>query len=236
LATPWWMYPADSPGGGYQEITDPFGNYLKPDTNIAVPSGTPITALLPGKVTDVSSRGPGDGGLSVTVDVGNAINSIARYVSYNFLGSTNVTVGQSIASGQQIGTAGSSTGVDFALALGVSPSWGTQCPQCSSKQPLLDPRQLLNAAKSGTLGSLATITGNPNITVSTGGGNTSPTACDPWDIPCILSQLVTSDLFQRGGIIFIGLLLVLIGLVVVLVGEGAKHPEAAGNIAKVAAL
>ena len=44
MSTPWYNYNLDSPGGGYQEMIDPMGNYLKPDTNIAVPAGTPITS------------------------------------------------------------------------------------------------------------------------------------------------------------------------------------------------
>jgi Lysozyme like domain len=62
----------------------------------------------------------------------------------------------------------------------------------------------------------------PTITLSSSDSNTSTTSCAPWDIPCILSQLVSSDIFQRGSIMFVGLILVLIGLVVVIVGEGAK--------------
>jgi hypothetical protein len=216
----WWQYPADSPGGGYQEITDPFGNYLKPDTNIAVPAGTPITALLPGTVTDVSSRGTGDGGLSVTVKLDNAINSMAQYVSYNFLGGANVQVGQHLSSGQQLGVAGSPLGVDFALGLGVSPSWGAQCPQCSSKQPLLDPRQLLNAALAGKLGDLTSFLNSGNNTNPNSSGN--QTDCGNfWDtnfLPCSIDNWITSwlssDQAHQIMLVVFALIVMIIGIVI----------------------
>lgn len=200
-------------------------DYLKPDTNIAIPAGVPITALLPGTVTDVSNRGAGDGGLSVTMKMDNPLNNLAQYISYNFLGNANVNVGQHLNPGDQVGVAGSPTGIDFALGLGPSPSWGSGSFPQGSGNPLTDPRQLLKSVISGTP------LPQGNTLSSTTGGSTSSTQCAPWDIPCIISQTVTSDFFQRGSILFIGIVLALIGIIVLTVGNGAKiieeHPEVA---------
>lgn len=226
MSQPWYMYPWDSPGGGYGEICDPQSgytngkcNYLKPDTNIAVPSGTPITALTSGVVTNIQDK-PYAGGLSVTVKMDQALNSLAQYVNYNFLGGTSVNVGQRVSVGQQIGTAGSPYGIDFALALSSGPVWGGSGFQYNAQgNPLLDPRQLLNAAKGGTLPTSSVQSG------VTGGASTSsqsPSQCAPWDIPCLLSEAVHSDYTQRGGIIFVGVLLALIGVVVLFIGHGAQ--------------
>jgi hypothetical protein len=143
------MYPMDKPGGGYQEINDPVGpTYLKPDTNIAVPRGTPITSWDSGVITSVIDRGRNLAGLSVTMKLDHPINGMAQYASFNYLGSSSVNVGQTVNKGQEIGIAGSPYGINFALGLGVSPVWGAQCPQCHTKEPLLDPRLILNQLRS----------------------------------------------------------------------------------------
>ncbi len=105
-----------------KEPLDP--NYRKPDTNIAVPTGVPITALLPGTVTDVSERGRTRGGLSVTVLLKPPWNEVATHISYNYLGSTSVATGQHVQSGQTVGIAGSSWPTWTAVALGSDDVWG----------------------------------------------------------------------------------------------------------------
>lgn len=152
----WYTYPPDSPGGGYGEMVDPVCtngscNYLKPDTNMRIPSGVPITAWDSGVITDVSSRGSGDGGLSVTMLLAHPINSKARYVSFNFLGSATVHIGQPVSPGTQIGIAGSPLGINFALGLSAGPSWpGPGFPQ-GRGDPAYDPRIVLKALNNGTL-------------------------------------------------------------------------------------
>src|SRR6266571_2590944 len=154
MAQPWYTYRSDTPGSGAYGGIEPQcpGCYDKPDTNIAVPAGTPITALLPGVITDVENLGTNAGGLSVTERLTNAINSAAQYMSFNFLGGTSVTKGQQIAAGQQVGTAGSPTGVNFALGLGSDPVWGGS--SFSQHQgvgdPLTNPQtQVLDKLKGG---------------------------------------------------------------------------------------
>ena len=122
--TAWWTYPSDSKGGSYGQITDPLGSYLKPDVNIAVPAGTPITTLVSGVVTDVSDHGANGGGLSVVVAMDMPLNTLATHVAYNYLGSATVRVGQRVNLGQQIGVAGSKYGIMTAVGLTPDNVWG----------------------------------------------------------------------------------------------------------------
>lgn len=141
----WYQYPSDSPSGTYGKITDPLGNYLKPDVNFAVPSGVPITTLASGVVTDVSDHGKCCGGLSVVVAMDNPLNRYATHVAYNFLGSASVRVGQRVALGQQVGVAGSPYGIDMALALTSDNVWGDGTFYLNAQgNPLLDPHLLLS--------------------------------------------------------------------------------------------
>lgn len=241
MATPWYLYPQDTPGGGYGEMIDPvcagglYCHYLKPDTNIAVPSGVPITSLFSGTVTDVSNRGASDAGLSVTVRLDNAINSLAQYISYNYLGSASVVKGQHISSGEQVGVAGSPTGINFAVALGSDPVWGSGpgFQQNAVGNPLLDPRPILKEAANGTLATSIGFNhiGNASPLSSTsGGGTTSSSQCAPWDVPCIvqegLSTLVHSDFFTQSIIVTVAIILILIGVIVLAFGHGAPNPSA----------
>jgi hypothetical protein len=155
MANPWYSYPQDSPGGGYGETPEPLDpRYHKPDTNIQVPAGTPITALLSGTVTDVSDRGRTAGGLSVTVLLDQPWNDVATHISYNYLGSTSVAAGQHVQSGQTVGIAGSPTGIFTAVALGSDNVWGSGPGFALNAvgDPRLDPRPVLAAANKGALG------------------------------------------------------------------------------------
>src|SRR6266702_707242 len=77
--------------------------------------------------------------------------NIARYASFNYLGSSGVHVGQSIQPGQQIGTAGSPTGINFGLGLGADPSWGGRnFSQYQGRgDSKTDPRIVLSSLASG---------------------------------------------------------------------------------------
>lgn len=140
----WWMYPIDSKGSSYGQIIDPLGNYLKPDVNVAVPAGVPITSLTNGVVTDVSDHGIGGGGLSVVVQMIPPLNTLATHVAYNYLGSAAVRVGQQIAMGQQIGVAGSKYGILLAVGLTPDNVWGGPSFYLNAQgNKMLDPHQLL---------------------------------------------------------------------------------------------
>jgi len=225
MASPWYTYPLDSPGGGYQEMIDPMGNYLKPDTNIAVPSGTPITTWDSGTITSVVDRGRALAGLSVTEKLDHPPNNEAQYASFNYLGSSSVSVGDRVSSGQQIGVAGSPYGVNFALGLGITPIWGAQCPQCSNPQPNLDPRLILYPLRGGK--------GVPSSGVSTG----NPTLdALPFGLGGAIGYLEQSftNLAEEVGIFLLALLLIILG-VILLAGKQIKEATfKAGEIAALA--
>lgn len=222
MASPWYLYPLDSPGGGYQEMIDPMGNYLKPDTNIAVPSGTPITTWDSGTITSVTDRGRALAGLSVTEKLDHPPNNQAQYASFNYLGASSVNVGDRVSSGQQIGVAGSPYGVNFALALGVSPVWGSQCPQCSNINTSLDPRIVLNALRAGK-------------GVPTDGSSSGALSSLPFGIGGAVTYLEQSftNFAEEVGIFLLALMLIILG-VILLAGKQIK--EATIKAGEVAAL
>lgn len=140
----WYQYPSDSPGGSYGQITDPLGPYKKPDVNIAVPAGTPITSLTFGIVTDVSDHGKNGGGLSVVILMQPPLNKLATHAAYNYLGSATVRVGQHVSPGDQIGVAGSKYGINFAIGLTSDNTWGGPTFNLNaSGNSQLDPHLLL---------------------------------------------------------------------------------------------
>lgn len=153
----WYDYPLDAPGTSYGQVQDPVCQgqpncYLKPDVNVAVPGGTPITALLSGIVTSVQDQGSGSGGLSVVIKSDQPINTLATHTAYNYLGSSSVQVGQHINNGQQLGIAGSPYNINFALALTTDDIWGNGGFHYNATgNSQLDPHLLLNAVSSGTL-------------------------------------------------------------------------------------
>jgi hypothetical protein len=200
MAQPWYSYPLDSPGGGYQEMIDPMGNYLKPDTNIAVPAGTPITTWNSGTITSIVDRGRTLAGLSVTEKLDNPPNNEAQYASFNYLGNANVYVGQRVNAGQQIGTAGSPYGVNFALGLGPTPTWGTQCPQCHNIDPNLDPRIVLNALRTGK--------GIPSSNGGGGGGG------DMFGLGSAVTSLEQSftNMAEEIGVFILALVIIVLGI------------------------
>lgn len=167
---PWYTYPSDAPGGGYGQIGEPLNpSYLKPDTNIAIPAGVPITSWDGGVITDVSNKGFSNGGLSVTMRLNHPINANAQYASFNYLGSPNVHVGQVVYPGTQIGIAGSPTGINFALGLGNTPSWGTGSFPQGTGDPNYNPNQVLISLNKGqtpsgnAVGSLLSAGGAPPL-------------------------------------------------------------------------
>lgn len=153
MAQPWYMYPDDTGTGQYGSYPDPMGNYAKPDDNVCVPSIVPITAIMTGVVTDTSWGKPWSG--SVTVKLDKPPNSFAQYCAYNFLTSINVSVGQRVNIGTLIGYPGQRVCLAFGLT-NASP-WGAGYFGRTA-DPRLDPRPIIQAARSGQFNS-----GTPNF-------------------------------------------------------------------------
>ena len=143
----WYTYPQDQPPGVYGSYPDPMGNYPKPDTNVCVPSGVPITALASGTVTGSQSNClwcP-----SVTIKLDQPLNDIADHMAYNFLGSSTVHTGDTVQKGQIIGYAGNSKGVCTAFALTHDDIYGGSTFSQYVGSSALDPRPVLKAAIAG---------------------------------------------------------------------------------------
>jgi hypothetical protein len=150
VAIAWYNNPIDSIGGSYGQMADPLGSYLKPDVNVGVPTGTPITALASGTVSSVIDLGRNSGGLSVTVALDKPLNALATHISYNYLGSATTRVGDHVVAGQQIAIAGSIYGIDMAVGLTPDSQWGNGSFALNAAgNPQLDPHIILNAVRSG---------------------------------------------------------------------------------------
>ncbi len=101
----WYTYPISGDRyGGYE----PYGNFPKPDLNIAVPSGVPVTSVSPGVVSGVDAPGGGvpSFGHVVTVRLDSPINAVATHVAYLHLANVQVSVGQRVELGTVIGYSG----------------------------------------------------------------------------------------------------------------------------------
>lgn len=123
------------------------------------------------------------------------------------------------------------------IEMGLNANWGGVWGVNHPAPWATDPRPALAALATGAgpdlgLGSL----GATGLTVSTTPQQTSPAQCAPWDIPCILLQLVHTDWFTRGAIVFVGIVLALVGIIVLFIGNGAKVVEKHPNVAKAALL
>lgn len=167
MANPWYTYPHDKPPGVYGSYPDPVGPYPKPDVNVCVPGGVPITALLSGTVTSVAYPSWSPGQPSVTIALDSPVNTLATHSAYNYLGSSSVSVGQHVNAGQEVGIA-KGTGICTAFALTHDAVYGDGTFLQYDGNPLLNPMPVLEAAINGTLASLGSaLTG----TVSSGISN-----------------------------------------------------------------
>lgn len=160
---PWYKFPRIDAYGS----PDPFGGFPKPDSNVQVPDGYPITALLAGTVTGINAP---DGsmpvwGASITIKLDKPLNSLATHTAYIHLAgiAPGVTIGNKIAAGDIIGYSGGSKAagsqkvpLGFALYAGDNYGYGAEWAQ-NLGNPLLNMTSVLNAAVNGTLANLPTI-------------------------------------------------------------------------------
>jgi hypothetical protein len=133
--TAWYTYPRIDNYGA----PDPFGGFPKPDSNILMPEGSPITTPLSGVVTGINAP---DGSLPawgavVTIKLSVPYNSVATHIAFLHLTSiaSGLHVGSAVSAGQQIGVGGSGpnaagtqkAALGFAFyngdAYGYGPSW-----------------------------------------------------------------------------------------------------------------
>lgn len=200
--------------------------------------GTPIYALASGPImaVDLLEQGgsrigsvisqrvnvPGFGVQDIYYQHLNADTSQFKQCSWGNCGGAYASKGQLLGWTSSIGE----TEIGFNSTWGNA--WGTADVHPASWST--KPEQMI-AALMGAGGNTA-FPGNVDLTV--GQTQTSPTQCAPWDVPCLMSELVSSDIFQRANILALGIVLALIAVILLFIGQGAKHPEAAGTAAKAA--
>lgn len=172
---PWYTFPRID---NFGQI-DPEGPYYKPDSNIQIPGGYPVTALLPGTVTAVAWTSWGQ--TVVTVALDSPLNSLATHTFYEHMSSATVRMGQHVSFGDLLGYNNPAGQVPLGFGLysgdvyGSGSAWTTlQNDLKPGGAGLLNPVSLLDAFASGkgvggytgpvTLGASTTVTpptGNP---------------------------------------------------------------------------
>ncbi len=156
MANPWYTYPRIDNYGG----VEPYGGFAKPDSNILVPDGTPITSPALGVVSGLNAP---DGSLPawgavVTIKMITPYNSVATHIAFLHLTTiaSGLHVGSQVSVGTVIGTAGSGpsaagsqkAALGFAFYngdyYGYGPSWAQYLGSAQ-----LNPVPYLESLKSG---------------------------------------------------------------------------------------
>jgi hypothetical protein len=212
MQAPWYSYTYDQNFGTYPDPL-PGANYPKPDTNFyGIPDGTAITALASGTVTGVRRMPWSPLAYSVTVQMDQPFNSVAKYTAYNYVSNPTVSVGQHVNVGDTLAFSGNPYNIGTAFALVDTPIYGTG----SSNEPFsgnyvnpaLNPVPFLQSIlpNGGGGGSLTTVLGENNI--GTNNNNTSGT-----------NSFLGFDFtrFIDAGLLFVvGLTLVIVGAIMLL--------------------
>lgn len=152
----WWTFPRIDNLGG----VEPFGGFPKPDSNIQIPAGYAVEALLPGTISGIDTSSAW--GASVTVKLDRPINSLATHTAYLHLRcDIQVRTGQHVSFGQLLAYNGLSQAcgsqkvpLGFALyagdMYGSGSAWSYMTKSNLNGGPL-DPVPLLNSARSGSM-------------------------------------------------------------------------------------
>ena len=221
----WWQYPFSNDFGG----TEPYGNFPKPDINIQVPAGVPISNITPGVVTAIDTSSAY--GYVVTIKMDRPYNNLATHAAYLHMGTVEVAQGQRVEMYDRLGTAGPPTGgsfqnapLGFAFYPGDKYGYGNEWNQYFqiTSTPQLNPYNFL-----ATFAGIAT---SSSLGAAQQYSQTGSQPCAAWDIPCILKQF---DLARIGKGILGGLLVLagVIGGIMVLL-----HPEAATPLGAIRAV
>ena len=169
----WYTFPRIDNFG----MIDPAGPFWKPDSNIQLPGGYPITALLSGIVTSVQRTSFGQ--TVVTVKLDSPLNGLATHTFYEHMSSATVQPGQRVSAGTLIGYNNPAGQVPLGFGLysgdvyGTGTAWDTLqkdvCPGCANQ---LNPVSLLDSAKGGNT---PTATFNPLDPINSGFAVLQPT-------------------------------------------------------------
>ena len=146
MSQPWYKYPRID---DYASYPDPDGPFPKPDSNILVPDGVPITALASGVVSGINAPDgsqPGFGQV-VTVKLDTPLNPIADHMAYLHLNQISCSQGQQVTFGTPVGVAGpnpQNAGTGFALYHDAYYEFGSTWAQYVGS-PELNPVRFLNS-------------------------------------------------------------------------------------------
>ena len=146
MSQPWYKYPRID---DYASYPDPDGAFPKPDSNILVPDGVPITALASGVVSGINAPDgsqPGFGQV-VTVKLDTPLNPIADHMAYLHLNQISCSQGQRVTFGTPVGVAGpnpQNAGTGFALYHDAYYGFGRTWAQYVGS-PELNPVPFLNS-------------------------------------------------------------------------------------------
>ena len=177
---PWYQFArVDNIG-----VPDPYGGFPKPDSNVQVPAGYPLTALLPGTVTSVQHGLSFGAVVTIKFDSPPATNPKAQYYFYEHMrGDIQVNEGDHVYSSQIIGYNGSEQAegaqkVPVGFGLYAGPIYGGGSAWNTTQAAITttyNPVALLNSAANGTLAGLIDPSTGGNATASTGSstGDTS---------------------------------------------------------------
>lgn len=166
---PWWTYPRIDNFG----TLDPQGPFWKPDSNIQLPGGYPIGAILPGTVTSVQNTTFG-GQVAVTIKLDSPINGLATHTFYEHMSQAAVSAGQHVTFGQLIGYNNPAGAVPLGFGFysgdvyGSGSAWGVlQNDLAPGGQGLLNPVNMLNnAANNKNVQGYTQASGNTNAASS----------------------------------------------------------------------
>jgi Peptidase family M23 len=169
---------------------DPYGGFPKPDSNIQIPAGYPITALLPGTVTAVTHGVSYGAVVTIKFDNPPATNPGAPYMEYEHLRSdVQVKVGQHVYSSQIIAYNGSEQAegaqkVPLGFGLYAGPSYGQGSAWAVTQAAITttyNPVNLLNQAAQGKLaGCIDPETGGVGTEGSGGSGSSASGTSSPF--------------------------------------------------------
>lgn len=154
----WWNY---NRLDNYGHFPDPQGNYKKPDVNVLVPYGYPVTMPMSGIVSGINSP---DGsippyGATVTIKLDQPLNTLATHLAFLHMADITVRLNQRVSIGTVVGHAGDGNhaagsapaSLGVALTHGQYYGFGSDWQYNANADPNLNPAPFIDSLKTGGL-------------------------------------------------------------------------------------